>query len=83
MNKIELARGAVSIATGLGISQIITGVVASTTPTDTTYQKVTVTTAKIALGMLIGEALDNMLDRKQADLISWWNENITTKAESK
>lgn len=81
MKYLEIAKGAVAFTTGLGISQILTGVVSSTTPTETTYQKVTVTTAKVVLGYAIGEVIDNMLDRKQADLTNWWHENITTKAD--
>jgi hypothetical protein len=83
MNKLELAKNAVAFTAGMGISQILTGIVSSTTPTDTTYQKVTVHTGRVVLGLVIGEAVDRYLDRKVIDVRDWWQENITTKTDSK
>ena len=82
MKYLEVTKSAVAFTAGLGISQILTGIVTTTTPTETTYQKVTVNTGKFVLGFVIGEAIDQVLDRKTAQLQSWWHENITTKANS-
>ena len=82
MKYLEVTKSAVAFTAGLGISQILTGIVSTTTPTDTTYQKVTVTTGKVVLGYVIGDAIDQVLDRKTDELRAWWHENITTKTES-
>lgn len=80
MNKLEIIKSGVAFTAGLGISQILTGIVSKTTPTDTMYQKVTVNTGRVVLGVVIGEAIDNCLDRKVIELRTWWAENITAKA---
>lgn len=80
MNKIEILKKGVAFTTGLGIGQILTGIVSSTTPTETTYQKVTVYSGRIVLGLMIGEVVDHYLDRKFDEATVWWKENITTKA---
>lgn len=80
MNKIEILKKGVAFTAGLGIGQILTGVVSSTTTTDNTYQKVTVYTGRVVLGLVIGEVVDNYLDRKFDEATVWWKENITTKA---
>lgn len=82
MNKLEILKKGVAFSAGLGIGQILTGIVSSTTPTDTTYQKVTVYSGRIVLGLVIGEVVDNYLDRQFDNAQNWWRENITTKVES-
>lgn len=80
MSQLDIARKTVSFVSGLGVSQIVAGVVANTTPTDTVYQKVTVRTGGFVIGYFIGDWIDRRLEEEQIKLQAWWHENITTKA---
>lgn len=83
MNPLTFARKAISMAAGLGAAQIVSNVVANTTPQTNMYQKVTVRTGAVVMGYMAGEAIEHYLERKQTEIESWWRENITTKADPK
>jgi len=75
MNKLEILKKGIGFTAGLGIGQIIAAIVVQTTPTDTTYQKVTVYTARVAVGMVIGDIVQTHIDQKLDEAADWWKKN--------
>ena len=83
MNKIEILKKGLGFTAGLGIGQILASIVVQTTPTDTTYQKVTVYTARIAVGMVVGDIVQEHIDKKLDEFVIWWNQNYQKKIPTK
>jgi hypothetical protein len=81
--KIEFLKGAIGFVAGLGVSQIVNGIVASTTPTDTNYQKATVAAGRLAIGMLVNDLVRQHTDAKVDSAVAWWQKTISeAKAKS-
>lgn len=74
--KIEFIKGAVGFVAGLGVSQIINGIISSTTPTDTQYQKATVAAGRLAIGMLVNDLVRKHTDAKIDSAVEWWQKVI-------
>lgn len=81
LSKVELLKGAVGFVSGLGVSQIVNGLVATTTKTETVYQKATVFAGRVAIGMVVSEIVRKHTDLKIDAAVNWWNENLTIKTE--
>lgn len=76
MSKIELLKGAVGFVSGLGVSQIISGIVANNTVQENAYQKATIFAGKIAIGMVVSEIVRKHTDAKIDAAVIWWKENV-------
>lgn len=74
--KIEFVKGAVGFVAGLGVSQIVNGIVSSTTPTDTQYQKATVAAGRLAIGMLVNDLVRQHTDAKIDAAVAWWQKVV-------
>ena len=83
MNPLTLTRKVISTAASLGAGKIVGSIVASTTPQNNLYQKVTVRTGAFVMGYMLGDAIDHYLEKKQVEIETWWHENITTKTDPK
>lgn len=81
MNTLTVVRKAISMTASLGAGQIVAGIVNSTTPQNTAYQKVTVRTGAFVLGYMAGDVIEHYLEKKQLEIETWWRENVTTQAD--
>lgn len=77
--KIEFVKEAVGLITGLGVSQIIDGIISTTTPTDTKYQKTTVAAGKLAISWVVGDIIRKHTDSKIDSAVEWWQKRISNK----
>ena len=78
MNRIEIAKQAVSIVVGLGTSKIIAGVIANNTNPENLLQKIEITSASVVLGGIIAEASRKYTDAKIEAIASWWTKTKFT-----
>lgn len=78
MTRLELAKQAVSIVVSLGTSKIVKDIIKHNVETETVQQKVTVGSASVALGFMVGDATSNYTDAKIDQLVTLWR-----KARSK
>ena len=76
MDKIELAKSAVKIVSGFGVSRIINSIVANNVATTTLPQKVCVFTATVVAGSLAAEALGDHSDQKIDEVVAWYHKNV-------
>ncbi len=76
MKKIEFLKSAVGLISGIGVSKIIHGIISSTTPTDTRYQKATVAAGELVIGMIAGDLVRKHTDAKIDAAVAWWQKTI-------
>lgn len=79
MSKIDILKQGVGLVCGLGITQIVNGIVASTTKTDTLYQKTTVSAGSFVIGMVVSDVIREKTDKKVDSAVAWWKKHISEK----
>ena len=72
MDKIAILKKAVSTIVGIGVSKIVTGIIENNVDTDTTINKVTVTSAGVALGYAAADATSTYTDNKIDEAVEFF-----------
>jgi hypothetical protein len=81
-NKITILKQAVGFISGLGVAQVINGIVANNTPSETTYQKTTAKIGGYVIGLVVGEMVQNHTDKMIDNAVTWYrNVKDKNKAE--
>lgn len=70
MNKLEIAKKAVTIVIGLGASKISASIIKNNVPTETVIEKVTVTSAAIVIGMMASESTKKFTETKIDEIVA-------------
>lgn len=77
MSKIEIAKSAVGLTTGMGVTHIVAAIVKNNTEPENAVQTVTLFAGRIALGMVVADIVRQHTDAKIDALAEWWKINIT------
>lgn len=81
INVTAIAKKAVSTIVGIGTSTITHAIIKNNVQPDTTFQKVTVTSASVAIGMMASDATSSWTDAKIDEAIDWWSKNVTNRSK--
>lgn len=76
MDKIEIAKKAVQLVSGFGVSKIISSVVSNNVVVTSLPQKVAVFTASMIAGSLASEILGEHSDAKIDEIVVWYRQNV-------
>lgn len=76
MNKLQLAKNAVSAIVGVGTAKIVSSIISNTTTQDNVIDKVTMTSGSLVLGAMVADLSKRYTDAKIDELVSFWNENV-------
>lgn len=76
MDKIDLAKQAVRLVTGLGANRIVGSIIANQTHAPRLYQKVAVVVAGAVMSSMVSDALGEHSDAKIDEAVIWWKENV-------
>lgn len=82
MNKLEIAKKAVTIVIGLGASKISSSIIKNNVPVDSVIDKITVTSATIVIGMMAGEATKKFTGDKIDEIVAQISEAKTKLQEA-
>jgi hypothetical protein len=82
MQKIEFVKKAVSTIVGIGTTKIIKGIIENNVPTETTIEKVTVTSASVAIGYAVSEETSEYTNRKIDEAVALWHKHVTNRNKS-
>lgn len=79
MNKLELAKLAVSAVVGAGTTKIVVAIVKNNTSPDKITDKVAIAAGAFVLGSMAADASKKWTDSKIDGAAEWWNENVKKK----
>lgn len=77
MTKTFIAKKIVSSIIGIGTTTIVNAIIRNNVQPETVTQKVTVTSASVAIGWMASDATSDWTESKIDEAIIWWNENVT------
>jgi hypothetical protein len=81
VNKTKIAKFIVSSIVGLGTSTITNAIIVNNVQPATNFQKVSVTAASAAIGMMASDATSSYTNAKIDELVNWWDQNITHRSK--
>lgn len=76
MDKIDIAKKAVSFVVGAGVKTIITTIIKNNVDPENLAQKVTVTAGTLVVAGLVADATSGYTDAKIDALVTFYNEKI-------
>lgn len=82
MSYLDLFKQGVSLVIGAGVSQIVTGVVNSTTPQEQFLQKGLVFAGRTGITMLVSDAVRDHVDVKIDMAAAWISSNVVSPVKS-
>lgn len=82
MSKIAIAKKIVSTIVGLGTAQIVKQIIENNVETDTTYQKVTVGTASVAIGYAVSDYTAEYTDSKIDEAVDLWKKHVVNRTKT-
>jgi hypothetical protein len=77
LNKVEIGKAVVGIIVSAGVTQVVSGVIATNVPTRNIFHKSVVWIGKTVISSMITEAATKHVDQKIDDTIEWWEENVS------
>lgn len=83
MNKLEIAKKAITLVIGLGASKISSSIIKNNVPVDSVIDKITVSSATIVIGMMAGEATKKFTGDKIDELVAQVTEQKNKFQEAK
>jgi site-specific DNA-adenine methylase len=87
MNKLEIAKKALTITVGLGVSKISATIIKNNVQPENLFQQVTVGAGAVVIGMMASDASKTYTNTKVDELVAAWSDakkNINeAKKESK
>lgn len=82
MKKIAIAKKIINTIVGLGTAQIVKSVIENNVETDTTYQKVTVGTASVAIGYAVSDMTSEYTDTKIDEMVELWQKHVVNRTKT-
>lgn len=82
MKKIAIAKKIINTIVGLGTAQIVKSVIENNVETDTTYQKVTVGTASVAIGYAVSDMTSAYTDTKIDEMVELWQKHVVNRTKT-
>lgn len=82
MKKIAIAKKIISTIVGLGTAQIVKQIIENNVETDTTYQKVTVGTASVAIGYAVSDYTSEYTDTKIEEIVDLWQKHVVNRTKT-
>ena len=79
MDKIQIAKNAVSLLVGFGTGRVVKEVIENNTDPDTVSDKVGIVVGSYVLGALAADAAKGWTDQKIDKAISWWQNRVTSQ----
>lgn len=79
MNKLELAKLAVSAIVGAGTTKIVVAIIKNNTDPEKITEKVAIAAAGFVLGSMAADASKKYTDAKIDEAAKWWKENVKKK----
>lgn len=76
MNKIALAKNAVSLIVGTGTAKIVSSIISNNTNQENVVDKVTMTSASLVLGAMVADVTKRYTDAKIEQIAAFVNENF-------
>lgn len=76
MTKIEIAKKIATTIVSIGSGKITTAIIKNNVPLNTITDKVTVVTASVVIGSMVGDATSDYTDRKIDEAIAWYHANV-------
>jgi len=82
MNKLDIAKKAVTIVVGMGTTKIVSGIIQNNTTPEKLADKVAILSASVVLGSMAADYTSQYTNAKIDQIAEWWNENVKKKLES-
>lgn len=79
MNKLDIAKKAVSFVVCAGTTKIVSQIIANNTQPKNTIDLVSMTAGGFVVGAIVADASRKYTDEKIDELATWWNENVKPK----
>lgn len=76
MNKIALAKNAVSLIVGTGTAKIVSSIISNNTNPENVVDKVTMTSASLVLGAMVADVTKRYTDAKIDQIATFVNDNF-------
>lgn len=76
MNKIEIAKGVVNFAVGVGTRRIVYGMIKNNVVAENPTDTVAVATGSFVIAALVADVSKKYTDAKVDELVAWWKENV-------
>jgi len=76
MNKLELAKTAISFVVGAGTSKIVTTIIKNNVQPENVTEQVTTVVGSVVLGSMVADASKKYIDTKIDEIATWWKENV-------
>lgn len=83
MNKTDIAKNAIGLVVGSGVSRIVSGIIANNVPTETKYQKVIVFAGRVGIAMAAGAIVRKHTDAQVDEVVTAYNQVMITIHEGK
>lgn len=81
MDTLAIAKKAVQIVVGAGVTKIVAGIIEHNTDPKKVTDKVAIVGASFVLGSMAADATSKYTDAKIDELAAWWQSNIKKKFE--
>jgi hypothetical protein len=75
MDKVQIAKRAINVVVGAGVTRIVAGIIANNTNPDKVTDKVAIAGASFVLGSMAAEATTGYTDARIDSIVTWWREN--------
>jgi hypothetical protein len=85
-DKLAIAKLAINVTAGLGVSKVVHDIIANNTTVETTADAVKVWTGSLVIGSMVAEQASSHVNRKFDATVNWWEarkEAKNTKNEYK
>jgi hypothetical protein len=82
MNKLDIAKKAVSFVVGAGVSKIVAGIIQNNTSPEKLTDKVALVSASLVVGAMATDATSKYTNAKIDELATWYNENVKNRFQN-
>lgn len=77
ITKADVAKQAVALVVGAGISKIVKGTVKQNVTADKVTDQLVITAASYVLGLVVAEKCKEVTDARIDSITDWWATNVT------
>jgi hypothetical protein len=79
MNKLDIAKKAVSFVVCAGTTKIVHQIIVNNSQPKSTADLVSMTAGGFVIGAIVADASRKYTDEKIDEIATWWNENVKPK----
>lgn len=83
MNYLNLAKQAIKLVVGVGVSKIVNDIIENNVEAEKAHHKVAVPVASTVVGLMAADASSDYIDYAIDEIAEWWTENVTNRNQKK